>query len=213
MLRLSRNRGRSFEPGYLVRFPSDIQSISAGGAVLDTVWVCTAGGGIYISFRPGIWNTLTPEETGIRFNHLTPATETGRNLLATGGASVTAMMLASVGIRCEQNTDGPGPESVRLYMTMNNPSVRQEADFHLIGLPTGDRTVFYRFDGGAPEPVSQPSPLPLTLKSHTRYPEVFIGAIEVSADHRPFLLVAGLFRRNTWDPIAELAAAEIPPVR
>lgn len=206
-LLVSSNGGRLFSGYNAPAFPSDITAIAVTGSLTDTLWIGTEGGGVYVSFMPGFWISLVPDETGIGINRIAPHAQwPSEAVIATDGVSCAQVGLP--GLFLTYRRSAPTHPHVRIYLEMRNPCSPLKVDFHLVRIPVDEPPVFYRFEQGSLVPVSQPAPYSFILPGDTVMPEILLGEIASGPAGSNPVLAAGLFEQGTWRPVAPLVRGE-----
>jgi hypothetical protein len=196
----SMNAGQSFEPGYLFHFPSGITSIWTSGTVWETIYVGTAGGGLYASYCPGIWHNLLPQETGISFSSVRTANAgTAKLILATNGISCCTAEVPGIKIKSLPDPQIDGHR--RIFLTLSNPCGSMKVNLHLIQLPPGNAPIYYAFQNGILNPCPDPQPYEFTLESNTSLPESYIGSIQCYSNAS---LIAGLLDEQGNLPVGPI---------
>jgi len=202
--------GKTFQPGYIVRFPSRITTIkTSGNNHLDTIWVGTENGGVYISYLPNYWHSLVPEEIGIGINKITfNPVKPSSAYIATKGVSCIKVAIPFLHVHAGPPI-GSNVKMVKIFLEMDNPCPAMKVDFHLIQIPTGQPPIFYKIQVDNPEPSTTPAPYPFTLPGNTELPEIYLGDVEITNTADPTLFLAGLFEENTWFPVASISTIQI----
>ncbi len=205
-LMLSRDCGMTLDPECLKQFPSRITSISTSDTLFKVIWVGTESGGLYATYLPNTWVTLVSDEPGIAINDMAFSQE-GHVTCATGGVSCVQVRVPSLSIRCEQQKDVDG--ALNITLTLNNPCNDLEADFHLMAVSDKPGPDYMRMETGKITISREPAPFPVILHQGTSQTEICLGTINFRDIGTGFFLVAGLFSKNSWNPVAPVQGIRV----